>query len=376
MKYLCIFLSFFLINCKNRNQKDFLVKVSSINIPLKEKANIEGHFIENNEDLFFVYTSNTKKLIVYNKEKAIDSIDFYKSKLEVNQIVVKNTDSIFIIDYSTRIIRHINIRGQIINEIDYRKLSHQDSINPYLFKNPESISKNNIFLDVGIEKNKFKNIPHRDLINKHKSLPRFIQIKENDVFYSDFNYNNVEKKSNKNKNDLFVDYSNISLSNKYIAYTMQFSNHIYLFDYNLKLVKSVPIKSEFTGTDVNSDYSFYNKKEDRGDIYVKNYDYATLTKYIVYNKYKNRFYVLLAHKTDILKKENLIFKRSNRNFSIIEYDENFNKLNEQKFEKGLYDIYKPMFIDSNGNLLLNANNEMNPNFTPDTLRYDVYKTNN
>ena len=238
------------------------------------------------------------------------------------------------------------------------------------------MKKNNIFLDVGIEKNKFKNIPHRDLINKHKSLPRFIQIKENDVFYSDFNYNNVEKKSNKNKNDLFVDYSNISLSNKYIAYTMQFSNHIYLFDYNLKLVKSVPIKSEFTGTDVNSDYSFYNEKEDRGDIYVKNYDYATLTKYIVYNKYKNRFYVLLAHKTDILKKENLIFKRSNRNFSIIEYDENFNKLNEQKFEKGLYDIYKPMFIDSNGNLLLNANNEMNPNFTPDTLRYDVYKTNN
>lgn len=373
MRYSYIFLYFLLLNCNSKKNDDFLIKTGEVNILSKDKISIEGHFVENNKDLFFSYSNATRNIHIYDGKKAIDSLSLHIKNLQANKIVVKNTDSIFIIDYTTKIIRHINIRGKIIKEIDVQKISNQDTINPYLFKNPEAINDQNIILDVGISKNKYTNLTHQQLIDSHKHIPRFIKYNGESIHYPDFNYTDIEKLTNKRKEDLFVDYSNVSLSKKYIVYTMQFSNHLYVFDYNLKLVKTVPIVSDFTGTDINKDFSFYNDSEERGRIYEKNYDYATLTKYIVYNKYKDKFYVLLAHKTDILKKENLIFKRSNRDFSILEYDGELNKLNEQKFKKGQYDIYKPIFINSEGNLLLNSNNELNSNFSPDKIRYDIYK---
>lgn len=374
MRYL--YFIFLLIGCNSNKDNNFLEKDGNIAIPLKENSSTEGHFVEDNKDMVFSYSKMSKKLFIYDGYKVVDSLNLHKLNLEANQIVVKNTDSIFIIDYNTRLIKHINIKGDVINELNLHKLSKQDTINPYLFKNAEAINSKNIILDVGIVNDKFKHLTHQQKIVKYKSFPRFISISNNNILFPNFSYKNVEEITQKVPEDLFVDYSNISLSKKYIVYSMQFSNQLFVFDYDLQLLKTIPIQSDFTGTDINSDYSFYNllkNSNERGEIYVKNYDYATLTKYVVYNKHKNRFYILLAHKTDISKNENLIYKRNNRDFSIIEYDEEFNKLNEQKFKKGLYDIYKPMFINKEGNLLLNANNELKSNYSPDTLRYDIYK---
>jgi len=268
-------------------------------------------------------------------------------------------------------ISQIDIKGNVKKDIDFRTKYHQDSINPYLFKG-QTAQKGRLLLDVGFSNTKYSNLSQEDRIKKYDSTPRFIYLKEDQIKYPDFNYSDAVRISAKDPNDISELYSDLAITKKYIAYTLEFNNQIYLFDKDAEYIKNIPIKSIYTGTDVNKDYSFFSEVG-LYDNYKISYDYATLTRFIEYNPVKNHTYLMLAHKTDISVEQNKIDKHSNRSFSIISYDEDFVKKAEQKFKKNLYKIYDPIYVDSKGNLLLNANHEMNPNFLPNYLQYDVYK---
>src|SRR5690606_2588198 len=370
-----------LTSCNKKQETNtdvFFEKQKTITVPMTQKGHRYGYFVENGEEKFYSFNSTIYRFEFYDKTgNVIDSFPNAKGNL----FIVKSRDSILGIDYNNNnLITHWNSQGDIIKEYNIQKLTNQDTLISYLFTyNPMSFGKT-LYTETKLNSRKFRELKmsREERIKKAKLSPLFATLTDDSVYFAkDLTFSKAEEISGKNSEDIGIDYASLAIMDKHIIYTIKFNNQLFIFDKDGNYEKSVIINSDYTNTDVNKGFSFYdhyNQNKEDLSLYELTYSYASQINNTIYNPVTKHLYVLLIHQTDITNPNERRFKRTNRDFSILVYDTDFNKIAEQKFSGRRYNLYNStMYISPEGYLLIDSNHELNEDFNPNTIQYDVFK---
>lgn len=381
-RILTIFLVILLTSCNKKQETNsdvFFEKQKTITVPMTQKGQRYGYFVENGEEKFYSFNSTIYRFEFYDKKGNV--IDSFPNAIG-NLFIVKSRDSILGIDYNNNyLISHWNSRGDVIKEYNIHSLTNQDTLIPYLFThNPHSFGKT-LYTKAYLNLRKFSGLKlsRDERIERVELSPPFAALTDDFVYFAkDLTFSKAEEISGKNSTDIGINYSSLAIMDKHIVYTINFINQLFIFDKDGNYKKSITITSDYTNTDINKGFSFYDyylqHEEENLSLYQLTYSYASQVNNIIYNPVTKHLYVLLIHQTDITNPNERRFKRSNRDFSILVYDTDFNKIAEQKFSGRRYNLYNSaLYISPEGHLLIDSNYELNEDFIPNTIQYDVFK---
>src|SRR5690554_5269751 len=129
--------------------------------------------------------------------------------------------------------------------------------------------------------------------------------------------------------------------------------------------KAFTVKSKYT----NFEEIEIFKSEDVSTVYDNAINYATQVNGILYDEYHNKILVVLVHGTKDIE-NNGEKKFTNRPFSILVYDTDYNFEKEYLFDHSKYD-YHGVFVCKEG-LIINANNKLGDAYEPQKLIYEIF----
>lgn len=288
------------------------------------------------------------------------------------QVKVLSSNDIYLLDYATRIIYRLDSIGEVKTKVAFYEKEGNTVIWPYFTDDINGIDKETILLDLAYM-DPLNNGSLALKIEGEKQKPCLGKIENLDtnaaVIYSNLTPVYLTEQANKNKAEHFSGYSSALLCEDKVYFIDQTANLIYVLDREtLQVVNTVLIESDYTNTSIEN-FTFYTK--DKAMNFTDyNYEFATATKQIVYDPYRDTFLVVLAHRVDV--EGNPEQKFTNRPFSIITYDRQLSKIDEQLFYNRKYNFYKTIFPVQEG-LLIHSNSKMSPTYKPNTLSYDLFK---
>ena len=348
-----------------------LIKIKEIPIESKfvPSLNNSGVFMHKDKEYYFLSDINTfKEVAFYNsKGKKVDSVslkDVIKKEGTLKGISVHNLDTIFCLSYNNNI-SSIDNNGEIIrlfnfdNKINYKYTLYSPSYHGFY-------SDSKMFFDCepkNLDNNKLDKI---ELLKYQLEFlykePYFICI-ENvfdtsnikiktylDGYYSKFissDYRAVESYY-------------ISINNNIIYVWSCFNDTITKLNINNNRTTKIRLQSEYSNIVV-PPVSIYKNI----DISENLRQYGAINR-LVYDKYRNVFYVMFLHDTPGNKDGNKY-----RNFSIAVYDNNFNKLLEKKLNPQKYISY--LFVNKDGLVLIKYDKENLTNQSKRKYTYEIYK---
>lgn len=366
-KIFVIGLLFLFFSCQQDERMEYL---QTITFDIQNDVYIEGY--SDAEQPFLYFASGNNMLYKhYIDSNRIDSIDLEK-KTKIN--------------YFNRYFIIFNKEEYILNQSDLiynsftDKLYQLDSLSDYNSKLQFVISSNDVS---SWDNNKFLivnwfhcGVGYNDYQNKKERQAACQQINEKQPSYSILDFdNNALNLSTITLGDIRPnpEYTNdlstlwIKSSSIFVNDVVLFNNHfidgVYEINQNGDYKKVITIKSKYTKFDKE------DKKGDRIDMIRYALDYATQTKRILYDEYREKILIVLVHGTEDIEK-NGDKKGTNRPFSVLVYDTDYNFENEYLFDNSKYN-YKNIYVCKEG-LAINANNKLGNMYKPQKLIYEIF----
>ena len=352
-------------------KKAKLIKIKEIPIESKfvPSLNNSGVFMHKGKEYYFLSDINTfKEVAFYNsKGKKVDSVslkDVIKKEGTLKGISVHNLDTIFCLSCNNNI-SSIDNNGEIIrlfnfdNKIIYKYTLYSPSYHGFY-------SDSKMFFDCepkNLDNNKLDKI---ELLKYQLEFlykePYFICIE------NVFDTSNIKIKT-------YLDgYYSTFLSSDYLAVencNMSINdNIIYVWSWYNDTITKININNHKTiKIRLQSEYS--NIVVPPISIYKNISISENLRRYgainrLVYDKYRDVFYVMFLHDTPGNKDSDKY-----RNFSIAVYDNNFNKLLEKELNPKIYINY--LFVNQEGLVLIKYDKENLTNQSKRKYTYEIYK---
>jgi len=196
------------------------------------------------------------------------------------------------------------------------------------------------------------------------SRPSILDFKNNSLNLSKITLNTI-RPNPEMKNDLSTIW--FSTTSIFVTDVILYNNHyidsVFEIDNTGAFKKAFSIKSKYTKFDKE------DKEVEQGVMIDYAIDYATHANGILYDEYRNKILVILVHGTKDIE-QNGEKKRTNRPFSILVYDTNYNFEKEYLFNDSKYN-YKNVYVCEEG-LIINANNKLSYNYKPQKLIYEIF----
>lgn len=371
-KNILFFLVIILMSCKL--EKERYVYGETIDFEVYSSSYWSGYV--DNGDFFYTTNLETRTMRFYDRKgKELKTYSFehlIDPHSKGFQVKVLSRNDMYLLDYATRIIYRLDSIGEVKTKVAFYEKEGDTAVWPYFTDDINGMDKETILLDLAYM-NPLNNGSLALKIEGEKHKPCLGKIENFDtnatVIYSNLTPVYLTEQANKNKEEHFSGYSSALLCEDKVYFMDQTANLIYVLDREtLQVVNTVRIESDYTNTSIEN-FTFY-AKDKAMNFTDYNYEYAASAKQIVYDPYRDTFLVVLAHRVDV--EENPEQKFTNRPFSIITYDRQLSKIDEQLVYNRKYNFYKTIFPIQEG-LLIHSNSKMNPTYKTKTLSYDLFK---
>jgi len=365
-----------LLSCSENKNLEFVKKVE-----LNTDKSIFKHGFSDglNPFVYFATNDNFKLYKHYLNDGVNDSIDLRKEiGYDFTFYYLNFYDEHYCLstsDYSNKV--------TIYNSFDANKI-HIDSVNeistivliPVL--NSQGLQKDKLLFQVlpnGSKKQRaeFDSKEEFDkyLYIEYKSNPSFVMLdlKTEKMSYSKTNFFDIKPESY--KEEILWETRTIFVNEK-VLFNNIFYDKMILSDIEGNVEKVLTIESKFTEF-VDVDFQFDRKGDERYgaavvNLYNEHKSFKTQVAQILYDKYRNNTIVILLHSVD--NELEPMKKDTNRPFSILVYDDDFNLENEYLIEDSKYNPINS-FISKEG-IVIDANNELGPNFNPNKIIYETF----
>src|SRR5690606_21553758 len=352
------------------NKDKELVSVKKVEFPIENDIYIEGFSDAENPFLFYAAGNDTiyKYYIDTNKTekislKEVTGLSFFSRY----KILFKDED--FVVNQS-----------QYVYNSQTKKLYNLDSLNTSNERHMYVLSNNNVNSWLN-NKLLINNWPYCDEIRREQIADRkerhllCNKIRQTKSSYSiiDFETNELKlsditlKDIRPNPDYTFdlssvVNYSTSIFVNDVILYNNHLINTVYEIDSTGKYKKAFTIDSKYTQFNTEDKLLLRPGYED----YAR--DYATRVKDIIFDKYRSKILVVLVHGTEDIEKYPEK-KLSNRPFSILVYNNNYEFEHEYLFDEKYN--YNNVYVCKEG-LIINANNKLAASFKPRQLICEIF----
>ncbi len=201
-------------------------------------------------------------------------------------------------------------------------------------------------------------------LNKQKPSYSILDFENSEVESSTITFKDIKPKTKDNSAEIWFKATAIYVKDV-ILYNNHFIDAVYEVDEAGSFKKAFSVKSKYT----NFEEIEIFKSEDVPTVYDNAINYATQVNGILYDEYHNKILVVLVHGTKDIE-NNGEKKFTNRPFSILVYDTDYNFEKEYLFDHSKYD-YHGVFVCKEG-LIINANNKLGDAYEPQKLIYEIF----
>ena len=355
-----------LVSCSKKHELNY---VKSISFSIDNDVYTQG--VSDSENPFIYYASGNDKIYKYylNSNK-IDSIDLLKEtsfrSLSRYGIVFQREN--FLVNqsnyvYSSKLNKIYNLDS--LNSYKERLQFVMPRDNSNVWSDNKLLISNWFHCDISKDKVSDRKEWQRlcDSLNMNKPSYSVLNLDNGILEYSTINLNTL-RTNEKFTNTLSLRWAwNTSLFvNNKVLHNNNFIDAVYEIDSIGNFKKAFDIKSKYT--------QFEKNDKELKFISVLDYarDYATRVINILVDDYRDKILVILVHGTDDI--ENYPEKKlTNRPFSILVYNNNYQFENEYLLNEKYN--YKYISVCKEG-LIINANNNLDYNYKPGQLIYEIF----
>ena len=313
--------------------------------------NRKGHSID-----IFDITNRTFLMHIFLENRGPDGLN------ELSGFYIHNWDSIFVYSYYELCI--IDSAGNIHYKknlkdfplVERGKKGNLDatiSFNLYYAKERQSVFLNYTPRNVGFCSNEFYKIP---FVAEYKLAQDTLELLP--INYSEFFM------ENKDVGDLFVSY--VSLCDNNIIYNFTGESNIYLYNLQTRQNEAFGARSSFTKNTTSS----IGPNAGLTKIQQHNVESVEFL-YTYYDKYRNLFYRLHYGDQKYQISENEFNTYDDKSLYLMIFNKDLELIKELKLDD--HTFYPAFFGVTSQGLLLNANNESNPNFNEDIVHFKLLK---
>jgi len=374
--YFFLFLPYLLtfdliVSCKNSKR----IKLTPTN-----EFIFETDFQYNYKNSNIIYSNELKKEVIYFADivtkKKISFFELNGKKLydiplnyvtnngyDIDSYEVLNKDSVTVLTLYSNIVFLLNKKGDCLKTVYLDSLIKNKNKNRFEYYSIKYKNKNNFILAVnwlGSDTSKIPQNSYTHLEYFYRNLPLQPKLVSLNIFNS--NQNKVKwgldsaysKITKNNELNIFVETNKFLSTEKNIYFYSWYSDKIFQINKeNLKLEKKITIDAN--GQNIGVDPKFLNQKNQNyifDSVSIGLQSQASISN-VIFDKYRNFFYVIVANKHDIK------HKGKGRNYSLLIYDKNFEKINEVYLDKELY--LPSLLFPSKKGVLIGINSKQNDN---------------
>lgn len=350
-----IYISFLVLSglissCINKNLKE--IKITPI-----KNLEYETGFDYNYKNAKVFYSQELNRELIYFADivtqKKISFFDLNGKKLydiplnyvtnngyDIDSYEVLNKDSVAVLTLYNNIVFLLNKKGDCLKTVYLDSLIKDKNKNRFEYYSIKYKNKNNFVLAanwLGSDTSKIPQNSYAHLEYFYRNLPLQPKLVSLNIFNS--NQHNVlwgldsaySKITKNNELNIFVETNKFLSTEKNIFFYSWYSNKIFQINKeNLQLEKKITIDAN--GQNIGVVPKYLNQKNQNyifDSVSIGLQSQASISN-VIFDKYRNFFYVIIANKHDIK------YKGKGRNYSILVYDKNFEKINEVYLDKELY----------------------------------------
>ena len=374
-------------NTNNQADGDVkMLKAGSVEFKLGYSPSSSGTVsLSNREYLYFGDTRTFKCIDIVS----FDGTLFSKIPLneitnlghQINDFYIKSIDSILVLSLYSNQLFLINNKGNILKQIDLNRLFKQGK---------EYGLYSSIFQDFYF-KGKILLNGHLNVLNEPDPFKDWVQFSKylNSKIYSEpyfFQISNVFTDSMSLNTGLdgfylnFVtpDYEAVEGPHYYHTEDRLFclsgySDKIYEIDpYTFKIIKQFTVSSDFTKVS-ESPVPINKQTEGKIEFLLSNNGQTQgAIGNLLFDKYRNLFYVFVYHSVNADAPEER--RRGNRPWSLLTYNENFEKMGEQKMPALHFEMH--LAVVCKEGLLISTNNSFNDSYERSKAKFALFKVSN
>lgn len=360
--------SVFFFSCtENKN----LTSVRTVTFDITNDVFTEG--FSDSKEPFLYYSANNDKLYkFYLNTLKTDSIDLSE------KFKFKNLDRHSIIFNEENYVVYLSRYFQMYNS-ETSKIYKLDSLSGYngmeyaiAFNNSNSWNDNEILL-ANLFTCDLYNKPTYDIkqtiidceqLNKKKPSYSILDFENNKFELSTINFSTIKADTKNNTIEPWYK-ATATFVGKVVLYNNHFTNGVFEIDKAGKVRRAFTLESKYT--------DFQNTEIFKGTEMpnqIKNIiNYSTQVNGMLYDEYRNKILVIVVHGTKDVEK-NGEKKLSNRPFSILVYNKDYELENEYLFDSLKHD-FNNIYVCKEG-LIINANNKLGNNYKPEKLIYEIF----
>lgn len=201
-------------------------------------------------------------------------------------------------------------------------------------------------------------------LNKKKPSYSILDLKNNTLQSSSVTFKDIKPETKNNSAEPWFKASAIYINND-ILYNNHFTDGVFKIDSLGDFKKVITIKSKYT--------KFQNteifKDDEIAEFIRKSINYSTQVNGILYDRYRKKILIILVHGTQDIERHGEM-KMSNRPFSILVYNKDYELENEYLFDSLKHD-FNNIYVCKEG-LIINANNKLGNNYEPQKLIYEIF----
>ena len=359
-----------LIGCKNITSKGYFIYKGEIKIKLTEHARAKSYFpfyyeCKDGEYLISINkTNNSIEIYDINKGELTNAIFYNKLnhfESGISSVYVHNFDSIFTISsWATNWVTLMDSSGRIKNQwrpgnFDCEGYPLKVDIFPAKYFNLYYYD-NTLVLPLypkGSNVASFKP-PYSEFLNVKKKFQNMVIMKFNGDSLCP--YDSIGKSPEVYDSNWYGGYQVTSTFNKdnNCLFSFASDDNLYLYS-EQKLLKVIKSKSSYIEKFIVFDISKIRDQEYMSEYVSSTGSYMA----ILYDKYRNIYYRIVAHPQEYRLKNGQINQSSNRSYSVIILDENFNRLNEVYFPPKKY-YFDNILVAKEGLLISNSHDSIPP----------------
>jgi len=369
-KIFSIIILSFLISCQ-QNRELKLLKV--IKFDIEEEVYQQG-FSNTQDPFLFNLTENDIAYKYFINTSIVDSIDLKKElkkdRLGSKYLLFNDHEYVVYLPeyfelYNSKTKKNYKL-DSLTNYNGMEYLLNYNNLNS--FKNDKILLTNWFTCDL-------YNKPTSDIketiiaceqLNKKKPVYSILDFKNNTLKSSIITFKDIKPETKNNTSEIWFKTTSLFVDDK-ILYNNNFLDGVFEIDKKGLHKKVFSIKSKYAKFEKVA-LSIKNVEE-LPELMTKVINYSTQVNGILYDEYRNKILVIVVHGTKDIEK-NGDKKLSNRPFSILVYNKDYELENEYLFDSLKHD-FNNIYVCKEG-LIINANNSLGNNYKPQKLIYEIF----
>ncbi|MEX1192927.1 MAG: hypothetical protein WEA99_13235 [Brumimicrobium sp.] len=372
-----ILISIFVIGCKHESSFRIITNEKRFILDFFPSIKFSGTFLKSDKIFYFFCDPNTaKKIAFFNDKSELIQITSLNKIIEnetnpyvVRDIHVLSKDSILLLKNQQNKLVLLDGKGNLLKDIDLSQFYSNNldyELSSYFIEEfSNNFYKDGIFLSCRLSPRNFSHdavIGERERLNQHRIEPLFIQFKDlfNDEELEVKKHLKGFLKGRYSKNymgELHMSFGKV-ISDKLLL-TSILSDSVFIYNHKkMKITDTVKVKSKYTP--IGGEPYFINK-ENMNNASILNREQTLFNGYIyriLYDKKNGYTFFLVTHKRESKEYDKRDLKP--RPFSIIAYDDDFNKVDETILDGERY-LVGFCFITKDGILIRKRDNPKHNN---------------